>query len=712
MAAIGSLRKRGGLIVGGIAVALILFLLMTAIESRPDVMRGTKTTVGEVNGEKISIQQFSEKVDENTKNREEQMRGQTMTDADRNYIRQQTWVETVNEIIFNEVYSKLGITVTPEEMSELATGTHPHPYFKQYFTNPQTGVYDAQQVKLILQNLDKDEEGTPKGTRRKQWLNFESEIKKNQYQTKYNNLISKGFFAPAWLAENFYNEQKRMVDFAYVHLPFSDVNDSDIKVSDDDIKKYVAEHAAKYKQEDETRKVDYVTFDIVASASDSAKTIQSLLEKKEEFAKGEKSSDDSLFAKIYSDTPFDEIYYDKDKMVSPVKDSFFSLPVKSIVGPYLDGQFFKLAKISDRKLISDSVRVREIVFSFAGLQQGDPAVEAKYKLMDSIQKAVDSLHGDFAAFAATYSDDPMSKMTRGDIGWVKQGAKDKMYNDILFYRAVKGKSYRALVGQDQVHMFQMIEDKPSKLSVQVTYFSKEIVPSPETERNIYGAASAFAADNQSADKFRKEGAKLNTLKTIAEVKRDDYNLQGLGSARNVVKWIFHARKNEVSQVMEVEKKHVVVLLDDVQPKGVKNIDAIKDLVTAEIKKEKKVEMLSKKVSDAKAASLDELASKLGKTAAAANGVSLGNPSANGMYEPNVVAAAFATAAGKLSSPVKGTSGVFVVQTLVVHDAEKITDYTAYSYSLRQQLQGKSRYATEAQKKLADIEDDRLEFDNY
>lgn len=710
MAVIGTIRKRSGLLIFLIGLSIVGFLIMDATNSQGSLLKGRKDSVGKVNGEKIAYTEFSKKYEENLKNAEDQMRGQPMGDDQRNYVRSQTWTEMVNDIIFKKVYDKLGINVTGDEMSELATGENASPYIKndQQFKNPQTGQFDPAQVRMYLTRLDQDPEGVEPGTVRKQWLKFETLLKQNQYQSKYNNLIAKGLYTPTWMAEMVYNDQNRFADFKYVLLPFADVNDAEVKVSDDDLKKYISEHSAKYKIEDETRKIQYVTFDIVPSSGDTARTVQSLVEKRAEFAAGAKAADDSVFVKLYSETPFDEVYYDKDKLFSSVKDSFFSYPVKSIVGPYVDGKSVKLAKISDRKMISDSVHVREIVISFAGVTSQEIA-NVKFKLIDSIVRQVDTLKEDLGKFAVAFSDDQMGKMKGGDIGWVKQGEKEKYYNDMIFFRAQKGKVYKIPVQKENaIHLVQVVEDRPTKVGVQVSYLSKEIIPSPETERNIYGNATNFASSNQDQAKFLEAGKKLNA-KTVESLKKDDFQVQGLGSARELVKWAFNAKKGDVSSIFTVDKKHVVALLEQVRAAGLPDVDAVRDMVKPEVVREKKFEILAKKATDAKANSIDELASKLGKPVGDATHVSFASPALNNAYEPKVVGAALATAKGKLSVPVKGNEGVYVVQTINVQEPAKQTDYSVYSFQMSQQLQGKSRYANEVQKKLAKVDDNRFDF---
>jgi peptidyl-prolyl cis-trans isomerase D len=615
----------------------------------------------------------------------------------------------VNDIIFKKIYDKLGINVTADELTELAMGENASPYIKQdpQFKN-RMGQFDPNQVRMYLANLDNDPQGVEPGTVRRQWMTFETMLKQNQFQQKFNNLITKGLYVPTWMAEMAYNDQNRTVSFKYVALPYNDISDAAVKVTDDDLSAYLKTHANRFKEDDETRKISYVTFDILPSAADTAKTIQYLEDKREEFAKGKTISDDSMFVKLYSETPFDDVYYEKDKLISPVKDSFFIRPIGSVIGPYLDGDMFKLAKISDRKMISDSVRVRDIRFSFTGITTQEAANE-RIRFIDSIYTQIDSFKKDFGAMAMAYSDDTLSRLRGGDMGWIKQNEKDKAYNDLIFYRAQKGKVYKLpLQSENAIHLIQVIDEKPSKMGVLVSYFSKEIAPSSETEEAIYTTATTFAADNQQPAKFKANGEKLH-IKTVNKVTKDAYTIEGLnGNARDIVKWIFEAKKGAVSQVYTVEKKHVVIMLDDIRPKGVPDLDAVRAIITPDVIKEKKFAALSKKIADAKASNIDDLATKLGKTTQQGGPASFANPNVNGAREPSVVATALSTAVGKLSQPVEGNLAVYVVQPTEVQEPAKATDYSMYTAQLKQQLQSKANYAQATEKKLADVQDIRLE----
>ena len=64
MAAIGSIRKHSGLLIGIIGSAMLLFVLGGALESSSSLFNGPNNEVGEINGSKISYQDFEMKVAE------------------------------------------------------------------------------------------------------------------------------------------------------------------------------------------------------------------------------------------------------------------------------------------------------------------------------------------------------------------------------------------------------------------------------------------------------------------------------------------------------------------------------------------------------------------------------------------------------------------------------------------------------------------------
>ncbi|MFN8287463.1 MAG: SurA N-terminal domain-containing protein [Chitinophagales bacterium] len=712
MAVIGKIRQYTGFLIFIIGASIVGFLIMDATNSQFSVLRGRKDYIGKVNGEKIGYNDFEKKVSENEKAYEAQLRGASLTDDMREGLRMRTWTDMVDDMVMGKVYDNVGINVTTDEMVELVSGDNVSPQISgaQAFRNPQTGQFDKTMVQMYLSRLDQDPEGVEPGTLKREWNNFEKQLKQQQFRSKYETIISKGLTPPSWMAEMSYYDQARTVDFQYVALPYNEINDNDVKVTDEDLKKYIDEHPAKFKQEEESRKVQYVVFPIVPSAADSAKTVKNLEERRAEFAAQKTVSDDSVFVKLYSQTPFDEVYYSSEKLISPIKDTLFTQPVGTLVGPYLEGNMYKIAKVSDRKQIADSVRLREIRISFNGVTTQEQQY-ARMRYMDSIFKMLDSNKIDFNSAVMLFSDDTLGRMTGGEAGWVRLDEKPKMANDVIFYRSERGRPLRFVDEQLNSWIIAVITDvKTSKTGVLATYLSEEISVGEQTQQDIASAASNFASNNQSAEKFAEAAKKANLqLRTAENVRKEDYSIYGLGSARKLVKWAFDAKKGEVSTPIVLNDKHIVALLDVIRAKGTPDVDAVRDAVKPEVLLEKKYEMLAKKITDAKGSSADDLGAKVGKPAMMAQQASFANPAVNGAYEPTVVATALATAQGKLSGPVKGRSGAYAVQTIAVTEPAKPTDLMMAVFQLKQRFMGKAQGAAEVHRKIAKIEDDRLDF---
>ncbi|MCF6185282.1 MAG: SurA N-terminal domain-containing protein [Bacteroidales bacterium] len=197
MAAIGSIRKHSALLVIVIGGALVAFILGDFMKKnhRRDV------NAGKVNGVEISIIDFNKKLDENLENTKQQTKKNSLSTNETFRVRQQTWDQMVRKILMDKQFEDLGIDVTADEMFDLIQGPNPHPLIRQYFVNPNTGVYDRNMVIQYLQNYDR----LPDAAKR-QWKMLENYIKNDRMRTKYNALIANGYYVPKNLAQLKYQE--------------------------------------------------------------------------------------------------------------------------------------------------------------------------------------------------------------------------------------------------------------------------------------------------------------------------------------------------------------------------------------------------------------------------------------------------------------------------------------------------------------------------
>ncbi|PCH95039.1 MAG: hypothetical protein COB85_04950 [Bacteroidetes bacterium] len=191
MALIGDIRRKGGFLIAiFVGTALLAFILGDLLGPGGSLTSTNQFEIGEVGGEIIPAREFDLKVQDAIENYKEQSGSASIDAQTTDLLRDQTWVQWLNEIIMGAEYSHIGVTVHPDEIFDLVTGSNPHAIVVQAFSNPETGAFNAGDVINFLKNMDSD----PSGKSRAQWLPLEQTIKKDQLSIKYFTLIKKGLY--------------------------------------------------------------------------------------------------------------------------------------------------------------------------------------------------------------------------------------------------------------------------------------------------------------------------------------------------------------------------------------------------------------------------------------------------------------------------------------------------------------------------------------
>ena len=240
MAIIGSIRKHAGLAVALIGIAIIGFVVQDAFGRRGQ----TAPPVAVIEGESISYDLFNLQVDQLTDQYMQSQGGNvSLTDADREQIRDIAWQRMLSDLLMNNACEATGIQVCPAEMNDMYYGKFISPYLYQYFTNPQTGQYDRQQVMNIINNfstLSPQDQST--------LAELERIIKTERLKEKYFYLASKSYYVPKALAALQASRQNSSVTARYVSLPYSQVADSEVEPDRADYQKFYNENKYMFKQ--------------------------------------------------------------------------------------------------------------------------------------------------------------------------------------------------------------------------------------------------------------------------------------------------------------------------------------------------------------------------------------------------------------------------------------------------------------------------------
>lgn len=698
-------EKFGYVIVGLIALAIIAFLVMDATNSRTGIFNRASNNVGTVDDIGLDRFEFNKQVADAEDGMKRNSQDGAISDEQRFTLMQQVWDNFVRKTVMDEQYAKLGIVVTDDEMYDMLQGQNPHPFVVQNFRNQQTGQFDPQQVTDFISHLDEDNPngGATAEEKKKQWENFKNAIKEDRLNTKYMALIKGGVNVPDWEAKKMAELQQSKVDIDYVYLPYSDVANDQVKPTESELKDYLSKHQAQYKQ-DASRTIEYVSFDLAPSQTDTAKTLEWINGENEKFAT---AKSDSLFVRLYSDQPFDPSYLKRSELTSAVADTFFKVDKGTIVGPYLDNGAYVLAKLVDRKAIPDSVRPREIVIGLT--KQTNAEYTEKKALADSLEKLLEDGKANFDSLVAQHSMDPQSKAKGGDMGWMAPNPQSVL-NANLFFNHNKGDYFVQFTGNNAFRIIHITETAGSETAVKVAFLAKAIVPSKTTKDIIYDQANKFAGTNNTGDKF-KEAGKQKAIRTSNPLTVGSFQISGLGTAREIVKWAFTAKKDDVSPIFKLEDKYVIAHLSSVKEKGFASLDEVKPQVEIEVVKEKKAAILKAKAEGAN--DLAAVASKTGKSPLSASELSFNNVTIQGLTEPKVPSAAMGAKKDQLSLPVVGNTGVFYLVQKNLLAPNDIKDLTAEKATLSSNiLQSVDFSVFQVLKDKAAIKDNRMEMGIY
>jgi peptidyl-prolyl cis-trans isomerase D len=695
MAVIEKIRGKANLLLVFVGFSLVAFILGDFFSSN-NGMSSSDANIGEIDGKKVNVMDFEEKVQVQLDNYKLQSNSDNVDQNTTEQIREQTWNQLINEMVLTPQYEKLGITCSPKELLDMVQGKNPHPQVKQAFTDPKTGVFNPANVSNFLKNMDNDQTGKT----RQQWVVFEKAIREERIQQKYYNLIKQGLYiSKAEAKDDFFNRTKT-ASVRYVTLNYASIVDSTIEVSDAELKTLYNATMKKYKQE-ASANIDYVTFEVYPSDVDRQAAMFEINKLTEEFKATE---NDSMFVALNSDSPFNPAFSKKGTLPLNIDSIMFSAPVGFVFGPYLENNVYKLAKVSAVKMLPDSVKASHILLKM------DPAKkDAILATADSIKTALKG-GANFAILAFQYSTDEGSKIKGGDLGWFSPGMMVAEFNDACFNGA-KG-DYTIVESQFGIHIIHIVDQGKQARQLRIAYVDKKIEPSSKTYQAVYSKANGFASKNAKGDIFEKSitDEKLTKM-SEPNIFENARQVGPMENSRELVRWAFTAKIGEVSKAFEFGNRFVVAKLNERKEKGYSTLEQIKDQLTTEVRRDKKAALLIEKLNKG-GKNLDAIASANGQTVLTADNVSFASPvfPSSGM-EPFVVGYLMNVKAGQVSPPLKGASGVYVAQVVSFADVKEPADLAAEAkQQLSSQLQNRSQYETyNALREKAGIVDRRSKF---
>ena len=689
MSIIQNIRERGTWIIFTIIViALVAFILQDGVGRQ----NGSNTTnLGTVNGEEIIKTEFEEKV-------EIQVQNYASQGIKREQIIGFLWNQEVDLLLFKSEQEKLGLSVGNKELNDVLFGNESP--FRQEFTDRTTGEFKVNDARQAIAQLKKSKNTEQINQIEKFYIKPSIE---NRQRSKYQAIVIKGIQFPKWLADKEYTESNAISNISYVSVPYNSIIDSTIKVDNNDISSYLKENEAAYQVDETSRNISFVAFSAAPTSTDSLNAYNQVASLKDGFKNATDVS--SYLNKVGTERGFENTYVSKNLIQDPQKDSILSLPVGGVFGPYVNGKNYSIAKVIGVTQWPDSASIRQIFIATNNPQNGQPIKDDSLakKLADSINVAIQK-GASFNDLCQKYSDDQAGKQNNGKTEMFAQGQVPPIFNDFSFGNTVGTKQViKTDVGY---YIVEILKQSPRVPAYKIAYLTKPLLPSTETINAASTAAAQFATSSTDLKSFNTNAVKANKQALPAtNIKESDFSIQGIGESRAIVRWVYEKSVNDVSEPFEVEDNYLVAIIASEEKKGLMSVDAARTQVEAIIRDQKKANIIK---TTFKGGTLEAYAAAGKTTVQKLDSIGYAfSMLANVGNEPRVIGAAFnKSLVNKISEPIAGNSGVFVISVNALGAKPAQQDPALYKDETLQRLRNVMFRTNVALRKAANIKDNR------
>ncbi|WP_312752469.1 peptidylprolyl isomerase [Epilithonimonas hominis] len=657
MAILGEIRKRSWLLVGVIALALLAFLVNP--DTIDKVFGKNPNILGKVNGEEITRDELNDQLF--IMQQQAQQQGQPTKG-----LEEQAWQILVQSKLIKQQFEKMGLKLTDEIFwSQLQYD----PIFaqnQQYFD--EKGNFKLQEIKS---EIEKAQATNPENYNF--WLKNKKAIEYRMMARMLFGNVTAGITVSKKEAELMmkFRDEMANIDFVKVdYLEFSKKNN--VKVTTQDLADYIKLHPTRFKAT-ASRNLAYAYFPATPSAQDDAATlneINKLYLKGTDASNGaenfQNTKNDSMFVELNSDVPFIPQYVGLNQVPQGIKDKIATATIGQTFGPYKEQNLYVVSKLLDKKA-SDSTQSKHILIAYKGAERSTATrtKEAAKKIADSLLAVIKADPAKFAD-GLKLSDEPNAVERNGSVGWTTPTSP--FAPGYLKFLADNPKGTTGLAETSFGYHIINVEDKKSgSMTYKIAHLAKNVKASDKTENQVLTQATRFIQQT--------EGKSFNQFKNLAEknkyrfdnpktVGRFQGTLPGLGTDKDsdIISWAFDKKRNiGDTDIFTVEGTgdRIVAYVVGKQDEGLADPETVRNQIEPIVKNKLLAKKIIEKINTGKYTSLDQAAKAFGTTKANAV-VNLFNPSVNGSMEPRVAGAAFGLASNKLSQPVEGMTGVYLV----------------------------------------------------
>ena len=670
MAAIEKIRRRSGLLIAIIGLALLAFVLQDLFQSTG---RHREFNVAVVDGEKIPYNDFEDLKNKNLENMKRSYGG-NLSSSQTYSVYNNTLEQMIKEHIMNKEYNAIGMNVSSDELYDQFLGEEPHQWVVQNFSDAN-GNFDREGLQNFMQNLDQYPIEN-----RNQWVDFENAIKENRLENKFNNLIKASYFVPAKLAQKYYENKNVKATADVIALRYSKIADSTVVVTDKDNKKFYEENKYRF-ETDEARGIEYIVFDIKPSAQDNQDARQYVDGLKRDFT----TTDNAIsFVNANSDQRYDSTWMARKDVPASIESAIFDNGNQPgfVFGPYFDDNAYGLVRIIDLQNRADSLKASHILIAYNGALRSEDTLTTKEEAKMRADSIANVLKKNtkkpelFEELATKFSGDKGSAEKGGDLDWFTDGVMLYNFNEFVMNNPV------GTIGVVETpfgyHVIKVTGKTEMQPKARLAFIKHEVTPSTKTYQDIFAQANKFVTENLTYDQFNAAiEAQGLTKRSQPRLNASTYQITGIDNPRQIVRWAFDdkTKKGDVSSIFELDNMFVVAALTDVIPEGYAPLEKVLEQSKYQILNLKKGEAAVEKMK-ACGNDYDRMVKELGAEEASVSDVNIeSRVLSNFGVEADIVGTIMGMKEGEVVGPIAGNSSAFIIKNVKVQPAEATTDYS-------------------------------------
>lgn len=616
MATLENIRKRSGLLIITIGVAMAAFILTDFLGSGESIIRGNQLLVGKVNGVSIDLPEFSERIDLQIEGYKSQSGDLALRNVTRKQFADVVWEDFIRDVLLIENIQRMGIAVGDDELYNRIKN-HPEIQKAPVFRDELSGQFSEARLQQYIMDLQDNRFDNPDAANFwNQWKAFENQLREDAITGKYNMAIRLGLYQPAALSGKRFNLSNRSRALDIIPILYTSIEDNLVSVTESELKNYYSKNKSDFRIDEPYRNFEFVSISVVPSEADKAEVVGSLMNFMEDqivfnqrtgkndtilaFANAE---DDSAYVSLRSDLPFSSRYYRETNGFNIEFDSLlFNSQPGVVFGPFDDESgYIKLGKLSKVTNLPDSVEARHILISFAGAERSEAVrsfPEAK-ELADSVYAILSNDISKFDSLSQALNDDPTAANNGGDLGWFNDRTMTPLFSNFCFENKVG--SVGVVRTEFGFHVIEVTGHGGSSKAIQVAVIARELLSSEATDNEVYRQISQIAEVANDAEAFQAATAAVGAqIRSANNVHIFDENIIGLGANRDIVRWAFDTerRPGDIHIDRTSDNAYVVVHLTDIVDGDFEPFEVVRETIEDKLFNQKKAEYIRKQIQGA------------------------------------------------------------------------------------------------------------------